>query len=101
VEISALLGQGIEELKATLFSLITKQTGPSDLPGVVPNLRQKLAIEQAVEAMKKAATGFTERHIELTAIDLKDALDALGEIVGETAREDILEQIFSRFCIGK
>jgi tRNA modification GTPase len=37
----------------------------------------------------------------LTAIDLKDALDALGEIVGETAREDILEQIFSRFCIGK
>jgi len=101
VEISALLGQGIEELKTTLFSLITRQTGPSDLPGVVPNLRQKLAIEQAVEAMKKAATGFTERHIELTAIDLKDALDALGEIVGETAREDILEQIFSRFCIGK
>jgi tRNA modification GTPase len=101
VEISALHGQGIEELKATLFSLVTKQAGPADLPSVVPNLRQKLAIEKAVGAIKKAATGFTEQQIELTAIDLKDALDVLGEIVGETAPEDILDRIFNRFCIGK
>jgi tRNA modification GTPase len=102
VRISALLSQGIGDLKKTIFGLVTDQKGPADLPGVVPNLRHKLALERALSASKTAAQGFkTSRPSELVAIDLKDALDALGEIVGATTTEDILDQIFNRFCIGK
>ncbi len=55
-----------------------------------------------VEASKKAVEGFRiAQPPELTAIDVKEALDGLGEIVGETTTEDILDQIFSRFCLGK
>ncbi len=102
VEISALHNMGIEELKAAIFSVVTDQRGPAELPNVVPNVRHKVAIERAVIASKTAAEGFRARHAaELEAIDLKEALDSLGEVVGVTTTEDILDQIFSRFCIGK
>jgi tRNA modification GTPase len=102
VEISALTGQGIDALKEAIFSTVTEQTGPADLPGVVPNLRQKMAIEKALHACRMAVETFQEKQPpELTAIDVKEALDALGDVVGETTTEDILNDIFSRFCIGK
>ena len=102
VQISALLKTGIEELKIGVFSLITDEKGPAELPAVVPNLRHKLALERALSASLTAAKGFaTHQPPELVAIDLKDALDALGEVVGITTTEDILDQIFNRFCIGK
>ena len=102
VEISALLNQGMEGLKKGIFSLATDQRGPADLTGIVPNLRHKLALERALSASKRSAHGFrTHEPVELIAIDLKEALDALGEIVGKTTTEDILDQIFNRFCIGK
>ncbi|RLC09689.1 MAG: tRNA uridine-5-carboxymethylaminomethyl(34) synthesis GTPase MnmE, partial [Deltaproteobacteria bacterium] len=60
------------------------------------------AIERALSASRAASEGFKEsRPSELIAIDIREALDALGEITGSTTTEDILEQIFSRFCIGK
>ena len=102
VEISALHNKGIEKLKTTVFRVITDQSGPAELPGIVTNVRHKVAIEKAVAASKPAAQGFrTGRHPELVAIDLKEALDRLGEIIGVTTTEDIIDQIFSRFCIGK
>jgi tRNA modification GTPase len=102
VEISALYNQGMEDLKSAIFRAVTDQKGPADLPGIVPNIRHKMAIERAVTASREAAEGFrTGRPAELVAIDLKDALDSLGEIIGVTTTEDILDQIFGRFCIGK
>lgn len=102
IEISALYNEGIETLKTVIFSLVTNQTKPADLPSMVPNLRHKLALERALCVSKTAAQGFrTHRPAELVAIDLKDALDALGEVIGVTTTEDILDQIFNRFCIGK
>jgi tRNA modification GTPase len=89
-------------LKSAIFRAVTDQKGPADLPGIVPNIRHKMAIERAVTASREAAEGFrTGRPAELVAIDLKDALDSLGEIIGVTTTEDILDQIFGRFCIGK
>jgi tRNA modification GTPase len=97
-----LYNKGIEELKTAVFSVVTDQSGPADLPGIVPNLRHKLAIQKAVTASRMAIEGFEiRRHPELVAIDLKDALDALGDVVGSTTSEDILHDIFNRFCIGK
>ncbi len=102
VEISALYNRGIERLKAAVFREVTHQTGPADLPSIVPNLRHKMAIDKALTASRDAVEGFrTGRPAELVAVDLKEALDALGEIVGATTSEEILDQIFRRFCIGK
>jgi len=102
VAISALYSRGIEALKATVFAAITDQRGPAELPTVVPNVRHKVAIQKAITASKAAEEGFrTGRPPELVAIDLKDALDFLGEIIGVTTTDHILDQIFNRFCIGK
>jgi tRNA modification GTPase len=102
VEISALYNKGIEELKNAVFRAVTDQRGPADLPSIVPNVRHKMAIQRAMSASQTAAEGFrTGRPAELVAIDLKEALDSLGKIIGVTTSEDILDQIFSRFCIGK
>ncbi len=72
------------------------------LPEVAPNTRQKEIMEkclhlaeQALDALKAGLSP------EIPALDIRQALDYLGEITGETATEDILEQIFSRFCLGK
>lgn len=51
-----------------------------------------------IEARSAAISG---TPIDLISIDIRDALDAIGEITGETAREDVINQIFSQFCIGK
>lgn len=102
VEISALYNRGIEELKAAVFREVAHQSGPADLPSIVPNLRHKVAIEKALAASRNAVEGFRAgRYAELVAVDLREALDALGEIIGVTTTEEILGQIFSRFCIGK
>ena len=102
VKISALYNQGIEALKAAVFREVTNQPGPADLPSIVPNLRHKVKIEKALVASTEAVQGFRSRRpAELVAVDLREALDALGEIIGITTTEDILDQIFSRFCIGK
>jgi tRNA modification GTPase len=102
VKISALYNRGIEELRAAVFREVTNQRGPADLPAIVPNLRHKVKLEKALVASRAAKEGlWSGRPAELVAIDLRDALDALGEIIGVTTTEDILDQIFSRFCIGK
>jgi tRNA modification GTPase len=102
VKTSALYNQGIEDLKAAIFQEVTHRRGVADLPSIVPNLRHKLAIERGLTAGREAVKGFkTERAPELVAVDLKDALDALGEITGIVTTEEILDQIFSRFCVGK
>jgi tRNA modification GTPase len=102
VEISALYNRGVDKLKAAVFREVTHQTGPADLPSIVPNLRHKVAIEKALTASRNVVEGFRiGRPAELVAVDLKEALDALGEIIGVTTTEEILDQIFRRFCIGK
>jgi tRNA modification GTPase len=102
VKISALFNQGIEKLKAAVFEQVTHASGPADLPSIVPNLRHKVALEKALAAASDAVECFKARRpAELVAVDLKEALDALGEIIGVITTEEILGQIFSRFCIGK
>jgi tRNA modification GTPase len=102
VQISALYNEGIEELKAAVLEQVAHATGLADLPSIVPNLRHKIALERALTASGDAVEGFKARRpAELVAVDLKEALDALGEIIGVITTDEILDQIFSRFCIGK
>jgi tRNA modification GTPase len=76
---------------------------PIDFEGaVVPNLRHKLlletslhAAESVIEQLKSGASS------DLVAIHLQEAIDALGVISGDNVKMDVLNEIFSRFCVGK
>lgn len=105
VAVSAKLHDNITELKEMIFSVIAGKTiGPAWDPGaaVVPNVRHKGALEKALAACRKAEEALAaDISPDLLAIDIQSALEYLGDIVGETTTEDVLDMIFARFCIGK
>ena len=102
VRISALYDRGIDLLKDHIIQSAFGKT-PIDIEEkIVPNLRQKLLLEESLQSAeaveRQMEDGFAA---ELIAISLQDALKALGQIVGTSQAVDVLDQIFSRFCIGK
>ena len=102
VHISALTGEGVEELKKTIFDRVIK--GDTDLPQshIAPNLRHKEALEEAMTSLKNSLNLLKESALyDIIAFEIRSALNALGQITGEVATEDILERIFSQFCLGK
>lgn len=103
VIISALYNKGIELLKNKIIRSVAGGGNPIDLNvSVVPNLRHKLLIEKSLnkaeEIIKKIKT---DTPVDLIAIDLQEAIDTLGAIGGDQAKVDVLDEIFSRFCVGK
>jgi tRNA modification GTPase len=101
VRISALNGDGIEELQTAVRDVIFSGIDTTDL-GIAPSLRHKEALERASGQFEKAASNLRDGlPFEIVAADLQEGLEALGEIVGETTGDEVLERIFSRFCVGK
>ncbi|MFH0845596.1 MAG: tRNA uridine-5-carboxymethylaminomethyl(34) synthesis GTPase MnmE [Pseudomonadota bacterium] len=102
IRISALTGEGIYNLRTAIVRMILSgcaDTVPSDL---IPNLRHKAALAEAFQCYQNAVRNLKEDlPTEIIAVDLKGGLDALGEIIGETTSEEILDKIFSQFCLGK
>ncbi len=101
IKISALYDQGTERLREMIAAVCTGEA-EDRADTVVPNLRHKSALERSLKAASAAADGILAgTPSELIAMDIRDALNALGEITGRVVTEDVLDQIFSRFCIGK
>jgi tRNA modification GTPase len=101
VRISALKGEGIEELRKAIREVITSGIDTTDL-GIAPSLRHMEALECAAGHFQKSVSNLEEGlPFEIVAADLQEGLQALGEIVGETTREEVLDRIFNQFCIGK
>jgi tRNA modification GTPase len=101
IETSALLNQGIKELKQKIVDISIAGLD-MEKSSVIPNLRHKKALEQTVESLFAVKTALTQSLEEETmTIDLKNSIDSLGTITGETASLDILDNIFNNFCIGK
>jgi tRNA modification GTPase len=98
--VSAKTGEGVHALKTILRDLILDtETEPSV---VVTNLRHRTALTRSEVALRHALTSLGESQApEFIAVDLNQASEALEEIVGTIRNEDILERIFSEFCIGK
>jgi tRNA modification GTPase len=103
VQVSALRNTGIEELKGAVYSsLIHREIRNSAEYLIVTNVRHKMALSMAKESLLRAMDLMeVGAPLELTAFEIRSALDALGELVGETVTEDILNRIFDQFCIGK
>jgi tRNA modification GTPase len=102
VRISALYDIGINDLKYRIEHLALNGIEYDPEALIIPNMRHKLALEESLKALSAAIQASSEnRPLELIALDIKEAIDRLGDIIGENVREDVIDQIFSRFCIGK
>lgn len=102
VTLSALTGQGMDALELALRRWALDDERPQIEPALITNLRQQQAAQAALDAVQGALAGLAQGlGDELLAVDLARALDALGDIVGETTADDLLERIFAEFCIGK
>jgi tRNA modification GTPase len=102
VEISALHGDGMELLKDAIFHTILGGRLDTEMSVVAPNVRHKLCLERSLAALDRGLELSAERlPAELIALELQESLAHLGEIIGVTTTEDLLDQIFSQFCIGK
>lgn len=102
LHISATRGDGLAELKDAVFNSCLKDWKEEREGVVITNLRHKTTIENAQAALDRAIFALTENQpLEIVALELRDSLDRLGEIVGVVTTEDILNKIFNDFCIGK
>jgi len=103
VSISALRDTGIKELKDAIYSsLVQRDVRISPEHLIVTNIRHRTALSQARESLTRAVRLLEDgSSLEFIAFEIRSALDSIGELVGETASEDILNRIFDQFCIGK
>jgi len=100
--VSALTGAGIEALEDRMAEMILGGPALTVESAMVTNVRHKRAIESALAGLSHALqTLDAGRPVDLLSVDLMAARNSLGEITGETATEDLIDDIFSEFCIGK
>ncbi len=99
VRTSAVTGEGIERLKALLYEKSFLDS--SEDAAFLIEQRHFDALIRAKEHLQQAIIACDSEPLDLIGIDVKAAWDALGEITGETATEAIIEEIFSKFCVGK
>ena len=100
IPVSAATGEGLSGLIEALADRLKSEAGTSEPPFAV-NERQSQLVRQALTAVEAALTDNGGAVLDGIAIELKEALDAVGELTGETASPDILDAVFSRFCVGK
>ncbi len=101
IYISAKEHKNITELKQRLVSLFDNRT-VNATETVVTNARHAESLRRALEALNKVSEGLNKNVPgDLLALDIRYALDELGSITGQVTNEDLLDSIFTRFCIGK
>ena len=101
VALSARTGEGLEELSQAVEALFPREAG-SGYGELLTNVRQAQAAQRALEGVRRAgealAAGVTP---DALLTDVEEALEALGELTGQSVREDVTARIFQRFCVGK
>lgn len=99
---STLLGTGIEDVRAEMVKAVRSGSMERPTHAFWLNARHRAALRLAADALRCARAALEDKiGIEFAAADLHDALRSLGEVVGQTTPDDILDTIFSQFCIGK
>lgn len=102
IRISALNKVGIEKLYDEITKLFNLEQINLDNEVVITNIRHKNLISKAIESVKKTKQAIESgTPLDITAIFIKDILEDLGNITGEIVTEDIIDEIFAKFCLGK
>lgn len=98
--ISSKTGEGIDKLKKAILDL-TSISNLSNSSLIITNERHKNSLEEANKSLKLAISNIDNDSLDLVSIDIKQAYSSIGEITGNTTSEDIIDAIFSKFCLGK
>lgn len=94
--------EGIKELKEKIVELFQLEKLKTKDYNYLTNARQISLAKQAYESLEEAEQGITNNlPIDMVEIDLKETFDLLGEIIGETYSEEIIDHLFANFCVGK
>ncbi len=103
IPVSAETGEGMDRFRKELERVLTAEgVQLSGGETVIDNERQAMLVQRAIEAAERTAGSMQDlAPADLVAVDLQDAVDALGEITGEVTSEDILDTMFGDFCVGK
>ena len=102
IKMSALKNIGTDKLYEKITEMFNLNEIHLDNENVITNVRQKNLITKAIENVKKAKETIEQKMpIDIVAIFIKDILEDLGKITGEVVTEDIIEEIFANFCLGK
>lgn len=103
MKISAKENRGIDEMEDEIYRyVIAGQVEDSSQKIVITNVRHRSALEKTKQAVENIfETLDMGLPMDLIAVDLKEALDSLSEVTGEISNEDLLDHIFSNFCVGK
>ena len=102
IKISALKKEGIEDIYQKISQMFNFNEINLDNEIVITNERHKNIIKKAIENINKAEESIDKNMpVDIVAISIKDVLANLGEITGDVASEEIINEIFARFCLGK
>jgi tRNA modification GTPase len=102
IRISATTGAGLDMLRDRMRGAVLKSDFEPGEGGLITRLRHEIALQKAQEALQHASASIEAQvPAEFIAMDLRGAIEALGEITGEVNTDDILDRVFRDFCIGK
>ena len=102
LSLSTVTGEGVEQLKTAIIESNIHDWKEGHEGLVVTNMRHKTALDSAAESLQRAAGLLSGNEpLELFSIEMREALNRIGEITGAITTDDILDKIFSSFCIGK
>jgi tRNA modification GTPase len=102
IPISAFTGEGFASLEETIKEIVFRDQHVPDNEPVLDSMRQKKLLESALDSIGKYNQSLQDgMPMDMAAVDLTDALHSLGEITGEVTSADVLERMFSNFCVGK
>jgi len=102
IKLSTITGQGMDDLLRAIREMCGGGHFESSDSVLVTRLRHKILLDQAREALGKALSSIEQKVAgECIALDLRSAIESLGEITGEVSTDDVLDRIFQEFCIGK
>ncbi len=102
IEVSALTGAGIDELRAAVSDMYKLGAIESGTGAVITNARHKSALIKAASALESGINALhSAMPTDIVSIDIGEAITALGEITGETVSDAVVKDIFHSFCVGK
>lgn len=102
IVLSAATGAGLDELRKRIFHLtVGGRAGRIARERIAVNARQAAALADAAAALGRLGEAAASRPVEILAVELRDATAAIGRVTGRDVAVDILDEIFSRFCVGK
>lgn len=102
IKVSIVEEKGLEEIEDALVDMVYQGQVRAKDSLLVTNIRHKNALERALESIKDSTKAIKQKlPLDFVEVDIKNTWEALGEITGDTAGEDLLDHIFKNFCIGK